>query len=381
MISIHRVFEHRVRAVVALLALTVAVCGLAACGSSGGGGGGSGDAQTLLKQTFSGSHPIKSGKANLQLVVNVQGVPSLKGPIKLALTGPFQSVGGGALPKFDLAVNVGVQGQSIKAGLTSTSDSLFVQFGGTAYQVPANVLAQLKQSMKQSQQQGATAKGTFDLAGLGIDPLSWLKDAKVEGNESIGGTETQHVSAALDVDAFLNGIDKILAKVASKGGIPGAPAGQKIPTSIPANTRKQIEDAVKSATIDVWTGTGDKTLRKLAVALALAPKDSSGTPKSAQIAFSLELQELNKPQTISTPANPKPLNELLGQLGGLLGGAGGGALGGALGGAGSSSSGSGGSGSTPSASQQAKVQKYATCIQNAGGDVTKAQACASLLTK
>ena len=114
------------------------------------------------------------------------------------------------------------------------------------------------------------------------------------------------------------------------------------------------------------------------------PKNPGSGPKSVQVAFSLTLTDLNKPQTITAPANPKPLSELLGQLGGLLGGAGGGgagALGGLLGGASGGSSGGSGGSAAPSASQAAKVQKYAQCIKDAGGDVTKAQQCAALLTK
>jgi hypothetical protein len=379
---VHRVLEHRIRAVVALLVFAFAAVGVAACGSSGGSGGGSGDAQGLLKQTFSGVHTIKSGKAKLQLNLDLQGVPQLNGPIKLGVTGPFQSVGGGQLPKFDLAVNVGAQGQSIQAGLTSTSDRLFVQFGGTAYEVPAKLVTQLKQSMKSSQQQSSAAKSQLDLGSLHLDPLSWLKDAKVEGTETVGGTQTQHVSAQLDTSAFLDDVDKVLGQVAKKG-LPNA-GGQTVPSSIPDKVRQQILDAVKSGTIDVWTGTSDKTLRKISVALSIEPKNPGSGLKSAQISFSLELEDLNTPQTIATPASPKPLNELLGQLGGLLGGVDGGALGGALGGVtGQGQSGGGGPQTTPvpSGGQTAQVQKYANCIKAAGSDLTKAQQCAQLLTK
>jgi hypothetical protein len=384
-ISIHRVLQHRARAVVAALVLALAALTLVACGGGGGGGGSSSDAQALIKAGFTNAKQIKSGKANLQLKVDVQGgSSSLKGPIQLGVTGPFQSLGSGALPKFDLTLKVAAQGQSFGAGLTSTSDNLFVQFGGNAYEAPANLVAQLKQSLKQSQQRSG-AQPKLDLKSL--NPQGWLTDTKDEGQQDVGGTQTDHVSAKLDVNALLDDVDKALAQVAKQ--VPSAAAG-KIPTSLPANTRKEITDAVKSGTIDVWVGTSDKIVRKVSLALALAPKVANA-PKSIDISLSFEVQDVNQPQTISAPANPKPLSELLGQFGGLLGGLGGaggsGALGGALGaipGAGGSGSGSGGSGSSSDngqAPQAAQLQKYGQCLKDAGTDAGKAAACAQLLTK
>ncbi|MGB2712477.1 MAG: hypothetical protein WBC33_13295 [Conexibacter sp.] len=363
MFSIHRAFEHRARAVVALLVLGLAALGLAACGGGegGSGGGSTSDAQTLLTQTFTGAHEIKSGKANLQLEITAQGDPSIRGPIKLTISGPFQGAGGDALPQFDLALDVRAQGQGFEAGLTSTSDRLFVQFGGTAYEVPAALVSRIRDSFKKAQQQSGD-KQKLDLAG--IDPMSWLQDPEVTGSETIGGTETEHITAQLDLDALLDDVDELLGKLRSQ--LPAVTGGQ-IPDKLSADTRQQIEDAVKSATVDVWTGTDDKTLRKLAIEVAVEPPASADGPKSVGVDFSIELQDLNEPQTIEPPASSRPLNELLGQLQGLLGGALGGGLGGDLGGGGSSAS--------------PNIDKYTQCLQDAGGDVAEAQKCAALLTE
>ena len=196
--------------------------------------------------------------------------------------------------------------------------------------------------------------------------MNWLKDPTVVGTESVGGVDTEHVTAQLDVNALLDDVDGLLAKFHNQ--IPagaGAAAGQ-IPDKLPADVRQKIESAIKSAKVDVWTGKDDKTLRKLALALSIEPQ-GSGNVKSATVALSVELDDLNAPQTIEAPSNPRPLNELLGQVQGLLGGAG-------LGG-GSSLGGSSGAGSS------AQVDKYAQCLQSAGGDATQIQKCASLLTK
>jgi hypothetical protein len=359
-ISTHRALQHRARAVVALVVLALAALGLVACGGSGKGG--SSDARTLLKQTFNGTHKIKSGKAAVNVTINVQGDPSLQQPIKLSVTGPFQSAGKSQIPQFDLALNIAAQGQTIQAGLTSTSHRVFVQVLGQAYEVPATLLAQIRQSMQQSQQ--SSQKGKLSLGGIGIDPMNWLKDPNVAGTETLNGVETKHITASLNVDALLNDIDKLLAKLKQQGGIPGSVNGARIPSRIPDKARSEIKDAIKSSSVDVWTGSSDKTLRKLALALAIQPKNPGSGPKSANVSFSFELSDLNKPQTITGPSSAKPLSDLLGQLGGLLGGSFGGA-------------GGGGAGGTSSA----QIQKYSQCLQAAGSDVAKAQQCAALLRK
>ena len=347
---------------------------ISACGGgsneSAGSSGGSGDttdAETLLTQTFTGTHEIKSGKAKLDVKITAQGDPSVTGPIELKLSGPFQTAGDDELPKFDLALDIGAQGQGFKAGVISTSDKLFVEFGGTAYEVPAQLVTQMKQSFKESK---GSSKSGMSLESLGIDPMDWLEDPKVAGDETLDGVETQHITAGVDVAALLDDIDSVLPKIKSQ--IPdGATGGQQIPDKIPADARKQIEDAVKSATVEIWTGKDDKTLRKLTLNVDVDPPAGSDGPKSVDVALSFELQDLNEDQTIKAPTATRPLSELLGQLQGLLGGAlGGGALGGgALGG------GSGSGSSSPN------IDEYTQCLQDAQGDVAKAQACASLLTQ
>jgi len=358
----HRFVQHRARAIVALLALAVVALVLAACGGSDSGsgdsGGASGDAETLLRQTFTGTHDIRSGKVDFQMRVDIDGEPSIRGPVQVNLSGPFESAGTEKLPKFDIALDASAQGQSLRAGLTSTSDQLFVNFGGTSYEVPADLLSQLKDRFRRPQD----SSDQLSFGDLGVDPMSWLEDPTVEGTESVGGVESDHISAHVNVGALLDDIDKILARVSSQG----LPTGQQLPRRIPDSDRQQIEDAVKDATVDVWSGSDDHTLRRLDLALkADLPRPSI----SLDIALSVELSDLNAPQTIEAPASSRPLDELLGQLQGFLGGA--------LGGAGGLG---GGSGSSGSASSQ-QLQDYADCIQSAGSDVTEAQKCADLLTK
>lgn len=341
----HRAPQHRARAFVALLLAVIAALTLAACGSddkggSGGGGGDKADARTLLNETFSGTKDVRSGKVNLAVGVRAEGEE-----LSLGISGPFENAGGKAYPKFDMTLNAGLGSQgSYRAGLLSTSDRLFVSIEGRTYEIPAEYL-----DMAREQAGGGAAADR--LAVPDLDPQSWIENPQVAGEENVGGADAYHITGTVNVPAFLDSIDRVLAE-ADRQGLSGATGGQ-VPRSIPAGTRAEIERTVRDARVQVWTGKDDKTLRKLQVDVGIEPRDG----RSGTASFLLELSDLNQPQTIEAPANTRPIGELLSQLGGLLGGAG-------LGGGTAAPEGAG---------------DYARCISEAGADLEKAQRCAALL--
>jgi uncharacterized membrane protein YgcG len=360
--------------VIALLAAAISALALAACGGGGKSSNSSasssgGDATSLISQTFSGQHSVKSGKVALDFSLNLQGSNS-PGPIDVKLSGPFQSQGKKALPKFDFDLTAGAAGQTFNAGLATDAKSAVVKFQGTNYAIPASFFSQFKQSFDKAQAQAPSSSGATSLKDLGIDPAKLISKPKIVGDEDVAGTQTTHISAPIDIDALLNAVDTLLSKAEQFG----VPQTQGVPTKLTDAQKQEIRSAVKSATLDVWTGKDDKTFRKLQLKTTIKPP--SGSIKSADVALTVTLSDVNKPQTITLPTNTKPISDLTSQLGGL-----GGALGGLGGSSGSSGSGSSGSGSSGSGSASTKkLQKYEQCIQKAGTDITKAQKCAKLLT-
>src|SRR4051812_36365168 len=102
----------------------------AGCGSSGGGDA---STATLLKDTFSGGKAVKSGKLDVSLGFQADGLPTLTGPVAFKLAGPFTSEGAGKLPKFDFDLDIAAGGQTIQAGAISLGDSGYLKFGGGTY--------------------------------------------------------------------------------------------------------------------------------------------------------------------------------------------------------------------------------------------------------
>ena len=302
----------------AFVALLVALCPLAlvACGGE--------DPQELINQTFQNTSDVRSGKIDVGLTINAQGSPQLSQPVTVKLTGPFQSQGQGKLPKFDFGVNINAAGQAYTAGATSTGTAGFVKVLGNAYELPPQLFASLQQNYaraQSSQNQGAS------LGSLGIEPRNWLVDPEVVGEEDVGGTATQHVSARIDVPKLLEDVNRAVAQARERN----LPQAQSLPPSITPAQRQQVQEAIRNATFEFWTGSDDKVLRRLAIKIDFqvpaAERQGAGGVSGGRLAFAYQLSGLNQPQQVAAPANPQPFAELVqagrGGLGALLGAAGG----------------------------------------------------------
>jgi hypothetical protein len=361
---------QRFAQLLALLAALALAVSLAACGSSSDGSSSSGnDAASLLKDTFGAGHPIRSGLLDADVDVNLPNVAQLSTPIKLHVSGPFQSNGGRTLPDFALDVDfeggtnpITVGAIFARGGGYLTIEGQAFTLGGDIYKAFANGYTQAKADAAKK----SAGKSQATLSALGIDPLRWLTGARTVGSEDIAGTDTEHVSAGVNVPALLADVSTLLGKAKSVTSTAGAATGTSVPTQLSAAQRASIARAITSAHVDVWTGSKDHTLRKVAVNVQLT---------SGHVIFDITLAQLNQQQTVRKPASAKPLSALrssLSQLG-LLG---------------TSSSTTPqttttpqtSTGTTPAPSTSGGSQSdYTKCISAAGDDLAKVQLCAKYI--
>jgi hypothetical protein len=357
--------------------VVLASLGLTACGSASSG---SANPNTLLGQTFTGTHKVTSGNLNLTLTIDASGSSLLSGPITLSFGGPFQTRGAGKLPESNFTVSATALGRSVAVGVISTGTAGYVTLQGASYRMPQATFQKLESSFSQLASTPGSSSGSGTLGKLGIQPLKWLTNPTVVGNENVGGAQTTHIHAGVNVNALLTDLNTVLEK-ASSLGVSGA---NTLKSGIPAAERTKIASEIKSPSVDIWTGTSDKTIRRLTITLTLpiTGKTSSelGGVKSADISLTMQYSDLNQPQTIEAPTAVRPFSEFQSKLNAFvqqLEGVAGGALGsGSSSSSGGSSSGSSGGTSTGSSSN---LTKYSQCIQKAGGDVGKMQKCAALL--
>jgi hypothetical protein len=372
---------HHPRTVFRGLALVVlASLVLAACGSSNGGA--SGSPSTLLNQTFTGTHKVTSGVLNLTLTIDPSGSSTLNGPITISFGGPFQTRGAGKLPESNFTVSASALGRNASLGILSTGTSGYVTLQGTSYQMPQATFQKLESSFAQLASSAGTSQGSSSLAKLGIRPLRWLTHPTTVGTETVGGAQTTHIHAGINVPALLNDLNTFLEKASSASNVSGA---AQLKSGLSPATRQKIAAAVRNPSFDVWTGTSDKTVRRLTIALTLPVTGSLSTQlggvKSADIGLTVQYAHLNQPQKITAPTVVRPYSEFQSKVSSFIQGLQGAAAGVLGNGSSSASGGSSSGGATPggSGSSSSSVTKYGQCIQQANGDVAKMQKCASLL--
>ena len=85
------------------------------------------------------------------------------------------------------------------------------------------------------------------------------------------------------------------------------PGASAVKSGLSASARQQITAAVRNPSVEVWTGTSDKTIRRLTISLTLGGKAAAaiGGASSADIGLTLQYANLNQPQTI-TGADHRP---------------------------------------------------------------------------
>ena len=250
-----------------------------------GCGGSSGAAKSELRTTAARLGQIKSGDLLLRLVVTPS--TGTKGRIGFILRGPF-SLRSGQLPVANIAYTQ-------LAGPRSAT-ATFVSTGAKAYAISNGKTIALAPAATEEIRSASTGLGgSGGLGGLRID--TWLQHPNVSDGGNVGGAATDHISAGLDVVNAANGL---LAFVRS--------LGRDTPT-ITGASADQLRKAVKSSSIDVWTGKSDKLLRRLHLQAQLGfdvPKELTralGNVVGAKVDFELAIASPNQPVHVKAPGS------------------------------------------------------------------------------
>jgi hypothetical protein len=370
------------RRLVVLTLLVALATGLVACGASDDkSSGADADATALLKDTFGANHPIRSGRVDANLDVDLKGLAKLTQPLSLHLSGPFQSNGGKTLPDFALDLDLQGGEKPVTVGAVFAGGGGYLTIEGQAFDLGADLYKTFKTGYEKAKA-SSSAKSAGDsqasFSALGISPLRWLQDPKNVGTEDIAGTQTVHLASGVNVAKLLEDVSTLLGKAKGVTSAGGAATGTAVPTSLTAQQRDLITKSIKSAKVDVWTGAKDHTLRKVAVNVQVdVPAElraQAGNLQTGHVIFQVTFAQLNQSQKIVKPADVRPISELRSALSdlGLL----------SSGSASTTTPGATSTTTTPSTSPATGPQAdYAQCITNAGEDLAKVQDCAQYLGK
>lgn len=322
-------FLYALAAVAALVAASIA---LAACGGSGGKSGESPQA-VLDEATLQG---IESGDIDLSLGVKAQGAEG--GNLDVSLSGPFQGEGAGSLPQLDMTAeakgSIGGNDVDFEGGVVLLPNSAYVNYEGVEYEVDPTTFSFVESALKQAQREGGAETGADGVAACQeefgkLKVADFLEGGANEGSAEVGGTATTKVSGDLDVSGAIDAVLEVVesqacrAQLAAAGPLPSEAEIEK--------AKDEVNSSVKAAHVSIYVG-DDDIVRRIAAQLKIEPQSSGDSgPKSVEIDLDLKLTEVNEEQTISAPANARPLSKLFLKLNvnpiellGLLQGEGGG---------------------------------------------------------
>jgi hypothetical protein len=269
----------------------------------------------LVSDTFTSHKPIESGRIGLTFALTPTasaGAPAAGRPFQLSLQGPFQSLGPTRLPRFALALTLTSAGHALQAGATSTSGQLYLELAGTYFTAPAETVAALQHGYAQATHSSSSAASQSTFAALGVDPGEWLVRPRIAGSATIAGTQTTHVTGELDLTRFLADAEKLAGAGGALGLGGSGSSGLSLLT--PAGI-KALTGSLRSARVDLYTGTSDHLLRSLSLGATLATTPQTraalGGLGGAKLALTLQFAAVNQPQAIAGPSNPQPITELL----------------------------------------------------------------------
>jgi hypothetical protein len=262
---------RRAAAVLAVAAILVA----AGCGDGT-------DPNKVVAQTADNLATIRSGTLGLRLIVTPRDG---KHPFGFVLRGPF-SLRRGGLPVASITYTQIANGRSATAKLVSDGKQAFVTSNGTTVELPAAQERALRLS-------GAALAASGGLGQLGIG--DWMKNPKLSDGGTVGGAETDRITADLNVVNATNGLLE-LARLLGRNAQPLKPSDEG-----------RLERAVRSSSFVVYTGKQDRLLRRLKLVADLGfdvpaqLKAALGNVVGAKIDFQLDVANPNEPVTVQKP--------------------------------------------------------------------------------
>lgn len=309
--TVRALFDNtRLRAAVAPLALCAALAPAVAVAGCGGGSSGE-SPQALLSDTFSAGHQIRSGQVGLSFAVSASGSSASTRPLSVRLSGPFESRREATLPRFALNLELSAGGHTLVAGATATGSALYLQLAGTWFSTPAATYKSLEEGFAQATRRSSSQKARSTFSSLGIEPAKWLSNPSRVGTTTVGGAPTVHLSAAVNVPAFLADVSKLSQAGTALGLGSPVPGGAAISPAVVG----ELARSIRSAHVDVYTGEGDHTLRRLEVNAIVAgtaqTRSLLGGLSTASVRVTIEFSSVNQPQSIAAPPNPQPPSHLL----------------------------------------------------------------------
>lgn len=260
----------------------IAVTAIASAAGAGCGGSSHPPVDPGAMLDSAAAHPIHSAQTDVDLRLQVEGIPRLAAPLRLRLQGPYASAGS-AIPRFDWRLGASALGFPVGGRVVSTGTNVYLSLYGDDYQLGTATVADLN---------GRLAERAGAGRPLLANPRGWFGRPRNDGGGNAGGTDCERISAPLRGDA----IAADLAPVT--GGL-----GLSEPLAVSGRATACI-------------GYADRVFHELGVdaRLAIPPVDRPrlGRASGALLHLDVTASDVNGPQRIAAPSGHyRPITDLL----------------------------------------------------------------------
>lgn len=311
-----------------VVALALAL-GAAACGTNFGRAPAISDPpEDILAAAFSASNDVTAGTGGFDFELTVDAdesqIPAEDKQLAQMLLDGVTVSGTFAYADdpmaADYTVTLDLAGEPLEMGIRMQDTGFWLSYAGTWYEMPPEAL----QAFARSSTQVDPKEMEQLFEDLEFDPLTWFKDLALVGEESLDGVNTIHLAGSPDYMKILADVfellrnEKFLHLIDPTGEMTSGMMGSGFPPS-PAEIEQfgtEIDSMLQGLTIDLWVGSDDSMLRKIAVAGHIAPpagEDPDGL-LGIDISASMWLDSTNQPLAIEAPESPLPFTELEGAI-------------------------------------------------------------------
>jgi hypothetical protein len=237
--------------------------------------------EDVLSDTAANLGKIQSGKLSMRMLTAVEGDPQTN--VGFELRGPFSVDEGSLLANITYMKVAGPERAS--ARFISTGEKAFIDTGSEINKLPPLAFA-----------------GDLGVAGGGLAQLPighWFENPILSDGGTVGGAETYHVNARLNVGAALADIFT-LARQLGASAVAGLPP-------LNAADLEHLERIVRSAHIDIYTGKDDRLLRRMEMQItfgATGPSELQAILENlagVRFTFDLSIDDPNVPIEVQAP--------------------------------------------------------------------------------
>lgn len=257
---------------------------------------------TSGKTTFDLSLSLQLDKTNTQTTIPQALADMASQPMKLSGTVAWASQPQAA----DMTFKAVIGGKTTDISARVVDKKLYIGFLGKWYDA----------GVQAAQSAGATSTTQLDASKLlaKLTPTSWLKSPTVT-KETVNGTDTYHISGAVDVAALVADVSKLAADPefkalgSSLSGVLGS--GDTTQTTMSQADITKLVQEFQVFKIDLWVASKDYKLVKSGIDLTMAPptgQDNQGL-KSISLSGTVT-SSADKFVTVTAPAGALSIQQL-----------------------------------------------------------------------